>query len=84
MTPREHPWPYHRQLIAAAIYSVFEIPHFIVPSVHDSEQRYLAIGTLQGRFVTVVYTMRNGAIRIISFRRSRHEERKKYLAFFGK
>lgn len=63
---------------------VFDTPHIVVPSAHDGEQRFLAIGTLQGRFVTVVYTMRNAAIRIISFRRSRHEERQKYLAFYGK
>jgi uncharacterized DUF497 family protein len=63
---------------------VFDTPHLVVPSAHDSEQRFLAIGTIQGRFVTVVYTMRSAAIRIISFRRSRHEERQKYLAFYGK
>jgi uncharacterized DUF497 family protein len=57
---------------------VFETPHIVVPSIHSSEQRFLAIGVMQGRFVTVVYTMRSEAIRIISFRRSRHEERQKY------
>ncbi|MGD0958336.1 MAG: BrnT family toxin [Methylomonas sp.] len=62
---------------------VFDSPHIVVPSSHDSEQRFLAIGTLQGRFVTVVYTMRSTVIRIISFRRSSHEERQKYLAFYG-
>jgi len=63
---------------------VFDTPHIVVPSAHDSEERFLAIGTMQGRFVTVVYTIRSAAIRIISFRRSRHEERQKYLAFYGK
>ena len=63
---------------------VFDTPHIVAPSAHDSEQRFLAVRTLQGRFVTVVYTMRSEAIRIISFRRSRHEERQKYLALYGK
>jgi len=45
---------------------VFESPHIEVPSSHGSEKRLLAIGTLEGRFVTVVYTMRNEAIRVIS------------------
>jgi uncharacterized protein len=60
--------------------AVFEAPHAVVPSTHESEQRFLAVGVLQGRFVTVVYTMRNTAFRIISFRRSRHEEKQRYLA----
>ena len=62
---------------------VFETPHVIVPSTNSDEPRFLAIGMLQGRFVTVVYTLRSEAIRIISFRRSRHEERRKYHALFG-
>jgi uncharacterized DUF497 family protein len=63
---------------------VFETPHVVVPSTHSSEQRFLAIGVIQGRFVTVVYTMRSGATRIISFRRSRYEERQKYHELYGK
>lgn len=62
---------------------VFLSPHVAVPSTRNDEQRYLAIGMTQGRFVTVVYTMRNAAIRIISFRRSRHEERRKYQELHG-
>jgi uncharacterized protein len=62
---------------------VFDAPHIIVPSTQIDEARFLAIGMLEGRFVTVVYTLRSGAIRIIFFRRSRHEERRKYHALFG-
>ena len=36
---------------------VFEAPHIVVPSTHSSEQRFLAIGVLEGRFVTIVYTI---------------------------
>ena len=63
---------------------VFEAPYVVVPSSYEGEEeRFLAIGRLQGRFVTVVYTTRNEAIRIISFRRARHEERQKYQEIFS-
>ena len=62
---------------------VFESSHVIVPSAHDSEERFLSIGVFDGRFVTVVYTMRGGVIRIISFRRARHEERDAYQKLYG-
>lgn len=63
--------------------AVFEAPHVEVPSSHSSEKRLLAIGTLKGRFVTIVYTMRGETIRVISFRRARHEERDTYQKLHG-
>ena len=57
---------------------VFDSLHVVVPSVQSSEERFLSIGTLDGRFVTVVYTIRDKNIRIISFRRARNEERDIY------
>jgi uncharacterized protein len=62
---------------------VFDSPHVITPSLNDKEERFLAIGTFEGRFVTVIYTMRAETIRIISFRRARHEERETYQKLFG-
>ena len=62
---------------------VFESSHVVVPSTHDSEERFLSIGVFDGRFVTVVYTMRSGIIRVISFRRARHEERNTYQKLYG-
>lgn len=62
---------------------LFDTPHIVVPSTHSSEERFLAVGVIQGRFVTVVYAMRSEAIRIISFRRSRYEERQKYHELYG-
>ncbi|MSS76205.1 MAG: BrnT family toxin [Methyloglobulus sp.] len=55
----------------------------LLPHPPIATSRFFAIGMLQGRFVTVVYTLRSEAIRIISFRISRHEERRKYHALFG-
>jgi uncharacterized DUF497 family protein len=66
------------------VIAIFEAPHVKVPSVYDGkEDRFLAIGVLEGRIVTVVYTTRSEAIRIISFRRARHEERQEYQALHG-
>ena len=47
------------------------------------EQRFLTTGIFEGRYVTVVYTIRSEAIRIISFRRARHEERQKYQELYS-
>jgi uncharacterized DUF497 family protein len=63
--------------------AVFKDSHVVVPSKYKGgEQRFLAIGILEGRFVTVVYTMRGKNFRIISFRRARHEERQKYQELY--
>jgi hypothetical protein len=62
---------------------VFESSHIVVPSPYSSEKRLLAIGTFKGRFVTIVYTIRGEAIRVISFRRARHEERDTYQKLLG-
>lgn len=63
--------------------AVFNSSHVITASPHSSEERFLAIGTFEGRFVTVIYTMRGEAIRVISFRRARHEERDTYQKLYG-
>jgi uncharacterized DUF497 family protein len=64
--------------------AVFAGPYVQVPSFYGSEEeRFLAIGLLEGRDVTVVFTFRGEAIRIISFRRARYEERQKYQELYG-
>jgi uncharacterized DUF497 family protein len=63
---------------------VFEAAHVEAPSTfRGEEQRFLTIGTFEGRYVTVVYTIRSEAIRVISFRRARHEERQKYQELYS-
>ena len=65
-------------------YAVFEAPHVVVPSSYGGrEDRFLAIGIFEGRAVTVVYTTRSEAARVISFRRARHEEKQKYQELYG-
>ena len=66
------------------VVDIFEAPHVEVCSLYKGdEERFLAVGTLQGRFVAVIYTYRGEQIRIISFRRARHEERQKYQVLHG-
>ena len=62
---------------------VFAAKTLIVPSMNSAEERFLAIGLLEGRAVTIVYTLRGDVHRIISFRRARHEERERYQAVLG-
>ncbi|MHC1727340.1 MAG: BrnT family toxin [Syntrophobacteraceae bacterium] len=63
---------------------IFEAPHIEAPSAYrGEEQRFLAIGTFDGRCVTIVYTIRSEAIRIISFRGARYAERQKYQELYG-
>jgi len=46
----------------------------VVDSKYTTEPRQLTIGLLDGRMYTAITTIRGGAIRIISVRRSRREE----------
>ena len=48
------------------------------PSHNSSENRWLAIGALDSKFWTVIITLRNKKIRIISARRSRKNEIEHY------
>lgn len=49
----------------------------------DGEQRWQAIGMIDDVHVTAVFTMRGPVIRLISMRRARNGERKKYQEVFG-
>lgn len=53
---------------------VFDGPYRRVSSDRDGEARWKAIGIVNGRAITVVYTMRGELIRIISARRARANE----------
>jgi len=61
---------------------VFEDPHAIVDQAKKvkGEERFLAIGkTLKLFLISVVFTIRNASIRIISARQARKKEIKAYL-----
>jgi uncharacterized DUF497 family protein len=46
--------------------------------VDYGEQRYRLMGRIQGRLFVLVYTLRNGVIRIISARKANQREIKRY------
>ena len=51
---------------------------FDVSRAGDGEGRRKVVGAIQGRVVTVVYTLRGGRIRLISARRANIPERRRY------
>ncbi len=48
------------------------------------EERFLATGVVNEKYVTVIYTERGGATRIISFRKARKNEQRRYQAVHGR
>jgi hypothetical protein len=57
---------------------VFYGPIILHPSDRNNEERWIAIGFLEERLVTVVFTRRQDVIRIISARRARKNEERAY------
>jgi hypothetical protein len=59
---------------------VFADPNSVTfrSGVRHSEERYLTIGIVDDRLITVVFTIRNDRTRIISARRARKKEREVY------
>jgi uncharacterized DUF497 family protein len=58
-------------------------PLLTAPTPRDDEERLLSIGLIEGKFFAVVWTWRDGAVRIITARRARDEEEKRYRALYG-
>ena len=58
-------------------------PVFTYPSPRHGEERFVTVGHLRNRFFAVVWTERAEAIRLISFRRARDAEERKYRTIFG-
>ena len=59
-------------------------PLLTVPSPRGIEERWLSIGELEGRLIAVVWTRRSESLRIVTMRRARNEEKKRYRALFGR
>jgi len=58
-------------------------PLYTIASPRGAEERWLSVGELNGRLVAVVWTQRRDRIRIITMRRARNEERRRYGALYG-
>jgi uncharacterized DUF497 family protein len=54
-----------------------------IPATHKNEERFLTVALIEERFYSVVWTWRGGNRRIISFRRSRDGEERRYRAAHG-
>lgn len=50
----------------------------------NDERRFATTGELEARLYTVIWTERNSVIRLISARRARHAEERKYRAIHGR
>jgi uncharacterized DUF497 family protein len=57
---------------------IFYSPIFVSKSDRNKEERWVAIGSLNGRLIAVVFTRRKDVIRIISARRARKNEENAY------
>jgi uncharacterized DUF497 family protein len=59
---------------------IFSTPSVQWPSLRrqHGESRYMAVGLVEGAEFTCIFTMRGPVARIISVRRSRHEERDRF------
>jgi uncharacterized DUF497 family protein len=58
-------------------------PIFGYPSPHENENRVVSVGVLEGRCIAVVWMQRDAVQRIISMRRARDGEERKYRALLG-
>ena len=57
---------------------IFYGPVILRRSDRNNEERWIAIGLLESRFITVVFTRRADAFRIVSARRARKNEAREY------
>ncbi len=57
---------------------------FTFSSSKSSEERFGSVGIIDDVIITIIWTKRKDKIRIISVRRARNEEKRKYSQLFGK
>jgi uncharacterized DUF497 family protein len=74
---REAVWQKHGIDFAVAI-EIFAGEPAIWRTASDVEERWLAIGEIEGREIAVIFTWREESIRVITARRARIDERRKY------
>ena len=58
-------------------------PILSVPSPRGSEERWLSIGDIAGHILAVVWCWRGESIRIITMRKARDAEARRYRTLFG-
>ncbi len=60
--------------------TIFLGPHLLLPARSEIEQRRIAVGTLSGSVIAVIFTLRGDTCRIITARKARRDEREQYQA----
>jgi uncharacterized DUF497 family protein len=55
-------------------------PLYTVHSPRGGEDRWISVGELNGRLIAIVWTLRDGTTRIITMRRARRAEERRYRA----
>ena len=65
------------------VIEVFEKQHLTVRSRYEAEPRFVSIGRMGNRLVTVIWTQRDEVTRIISARSARPAERRAYRESVG-
>lgn len=58
-------------------------PMLTAPSLRGAEERWISIGEINSELLAIVWTGRGEAIRIITMRKARDEEKRRYRALFG-
>ena len=58
-------------------------PLLTVPTPRGEEERFMSIGAMEGKIFAVIWMWREGTIRIVTARRARDEEEKRYRALYG-
>jgi uncharacterized protein len=58
-------------------------PLHTTPSPRDGEPRWVSVGILNERLIALVWTKRDHMIRIITMRRARRVEERRYRALYG-
>ena len=58
-------------------------PVITAPATSRGEERWLTVGRVQGRYLSLVWTLRAASIRIISFRRARVGEERAHRQLHG-
>jgi uncharacterized DUF497 family protein len=58
-------------------------PLYTAASPRDGEERSISVGRLNDRLVAIVWTRRENAIRIITMRRARDAEERRYRSLYG-
>jgi len=61
--------------------TIFTEPFLRRPARSDVEPREIAIGSLGGTVIAVVYTMRGDRIRFVTARRARQDEQENFRTF---